>query len=603
MAPNKAFAIGTDPIIAIGRALLAVFGLLAIWLDPSQPARFQLLTYGLMSGYVVYAILVLILVLIRPMPSEGLAWVTHLGDLGAFSVVMYLTEGPTSPFFVFFTFALLAATLRWSWRGALWTAGAALAVLVLTGYWAWDAVGDTELEFNRFLIRSVYLAVAALLLAFLGSHEEQIRRMLAQLAASPPTLPGNGGWPIREALGFAAGVSGVRRALLAWSEDEEPWQRLALWTDGRIEQFSEAPDRYHPLIPPELEDASFLSLDATDPRSVLIHRGGGHFRRASVLPVNGELCERFQIKRVVSVPLRAEGLDARLFLLDGRGFNADDVQVAELSAVRVAALFAQHLMLQRLSTAAVTEARLRVANDIHDGVLQFLAGTGLHLKSAIAQIPADPLRAARHLADLQDALTAEQAELRTLVNRLQDGSTPVSPADGSLGPSLERLASRLEHQWGISVHWRLEPPGASLDGATKHEVRQMLAEAVANAQRHGGATSVDFDVYLEGGTVRVCVTDNGRGFPVPGRHELRELQGLGFGPRSLCKRIAARGGQLTLESGASGAHLDIRFPATLGSTASYRIGASAGDSAAPAEETCCPFDSCSRMTTPLCSMG
>ena len=71
MTPNKAFAIGTDPIIAIGRALLAVFGLLAIWLDPSQPARFQLLTYGLLSGYVVYAVLVLILVLIRPMPARG----------------------------------------------------------------------------------------------------------------------------------------------------------------------------------------------------------------------------------------------------------------------------------------------------------------------------------------------------------------------------------------------------------------------------------------------------------------------------------------------------------------------------------------------------
>ena len=35
-------------------------------------------------------------------------------------------------------------------------------------------------------------------------------------------------WPVREALGYAAGVLRAPRALLVWSEAEEPWTWLSL---------------------------------------------------------------------------------------------------------------------------------------------------------------------------------------------------------------------------------------------------------------------------------------------------------------------------------------------------------------------------------------
>lgn len=559
MGSRKAFRIGIDPIIALGRAVLGTFGLVAIWLDPSQPTSSQDLTYGLLSGYTLYAYLILFLVYIRPMPSEAMALLTHCIDLTAFSAVMYLTEGPTSPFFVFFTFALLAATLRWSWRGALWTAVFSLLILALMGFSAWSVVDEPE--FTRLVIRSVYLTVAGLLLAFLGAHQEQVRSKLAELAASPPTLVGDSARPIAEAVQFAAGVFGLRRVLLAWSEEEEPWQQLALWTDGRLEETSEAPDRYDPLVAPELEHAGFFSLDATDADSTVAHKGGGRFRRMSGVPIHAGLCQQFKIGRVVSVPINAEGLDGRLFLLDGPGFNADDVQVAELAGARIATLFDQHRLLQDLRTAAAGETRLKVARDIHDGILQFLAGTGLHLKSAATLIPTDPERAVRRLAELQQALIAEQTDLRALVDTLRDRrAAPATPPAPDLLPWLGHLTWRLKQQWGIAIRWSVEPPDANLDATMIYELGQMIAEAVANAHRHGQASEMEIDLRLDNGMVSLSVADNGKGFPFWGRYDLSVLQSRGLGPRSLRERVAACHGLLTLDSGDSGARLEIKLP-------------------------------------------
>ena len=49
---------------------------------------------------------------------------------------MCFTEGSRSPFFVYFLFSILCATLRWQWRGTLWTAVGGLAAFIGLGVYA-----------------------------------------------------------------------------------------------------------------------------------------------------------------------------------------------------------------------------------------------------------------------------------------------------------------------------------------------------------------------------------------------------------------------------------------------------------------------------------
>jgi signal transduction histidine kinase len=557
---HERFGTRIDRVIAVGRVLLAVFGLSAVWLDPSQPAKFADLTYALMAGYTAFAFFTLGLVLVRPLIGEVTAVFTHLADLTAFSAVMYLTEGATSPFFVFFTFSLLGATLRWGWLGVLWTAAAGLVVLGCLGWFAGAVIHDPQFELNRFIIRAVYLSVAALVLAYLAAHEEQIRSVMARLSTQIPLLHGDSGWPIREALEFAAEVLSAKRILLAWSEDDEPWQQIAYWNDGELLQHSEAPTRYDPLVAPALAASSFFSLDTADKDSVSVHADGSRFRRWHGLPIHAALCREFAISRVVSVPVWAGGLDARLFLLDQVAYNADDVQLGEIAAARIGSLFDQHRLLRRLSRAAANEERLRIARDLHDGVLQFLAGTGIYLQSIAALIPTDAEGAAERIANLQRTLATEQRQLRTLVTMLRDAGSaaPCPPPD--LAQTCRPLVEHLQQQWGIPVTCRIAPAGATLDAALVQETARMLGEAVANARRHGEARSVDIQVNIQTDGVDVTITDDGRGCPFRGRYGLAELRDKGLGPRSLRERVAALGGRLTLESAQTGTRIEIHLP-------------------------------------------
>ena len=184
MAPSYHPLERSERLIALGRAVLAGFALLAIWLDPTTPVRHAAATYALLSAYLVYALLLVLATwgASARLPRRfGLA--THLIDLPAFTALLYLTEGPTSPLFVYFTFALLSAALRWSWRGVLWTAAATLAAFLGLGAYAQWVLHGPAFELNGFILRAVHLVTVALLLGYLSAHQQRLREELARLAA------------------------------------------------------------------------------------------------------------------------------------------------------------------------------------------------------------------------------------------------------------------------------------------------------------------------------------------------------------------------------------------------------------------------------------
>jgi hypothetical protein len=202
-------------LIAIGRLVLATFSLLAIWLDPSEPSRYAQIAYALLCGYVAYSLLLTVFILRIRVSLGNLPLITHAFDLFLFTIFMFFTEGPTSPFFVYFVFSLFCATLRWSWRGTLWTAGVALMMFIGMGIYTGEIIRDPAFELNRFIIRSVYLTLVAILLCYLGAYGERIRGELLGMAAWPKIVHKEVKGLIREMLEYAAGILRAPRMVLA----------------------------------------------------------------------------------------------------------------------------------------------------------------------------------------------------------------------------------------------------------------------------------------------------------------------------------------------------------------------------------------------------
>ncbi|HEX5718725.1 MAG TPA: hypothetical protein VF179_21370, partial [Thermoanaerobaculia bacterium] len=113
-----------ERLIASGRVVLAAVSSLAVWFDPSEPARHPEVAYTLLVSYVGYSLAIAALVWRSDAISERHRFVTQGMDLAFFSLMLFFTAGTTNPFIAYFIFAVICATLRWQWRGALWTAAA-----------------------------------------------------------------------------------------------------------------------------------------------------------------------------------------------------------------------------------------------------------------------------------------------------------------------------------------------------------------------------------------------------------------------------------------------------------------------------------------------
>jgi len=550
-----------ERVVAAGRLVLAASTLFAIWLDPSQPAKYADLTYALMVVYVGYSLALLALVWTSRGPFRLLGLLTHIADLGLFSVFMYLTEGPGSPFFSYFLFALVGATIRWQWRGAVWTAAAALVAFNGMGVYASRVLHDPDFALNRFIIRSVYLLVTATLLAYLGANEMRERGEIARLA-SWPRLAAEELAPLLTAhLAQAGAVLGTPRLLLAWNENEADRMHLALWTADRLDTWTEEPGTYAPLVSPPLQDSAFFCLDCGAAAPVVrigSPAGLTSWRGPALHP---GLRARFAVLAVVSVPMQGASVAGRLFALDRRGITADDLAIGELVARQLATGLDQFYVTRELRRAAAVEERIRLSRDLHDGVVQTLTGTALRLHAAERLLDGASDAARRLLGEIRAQIADEQRDLRFYIQDLKPTGLAALEEGAGFEAALRDLARRVESVWNLSVQLELGTAAAPrVPGTLLREVYRLVQEACVNAARHGGATQAVVTLALQGRELAIVVADNGHGFPFQGRFDHVALAAQTLGPRALSERLTALGGTLALESSETGARVEMRVP-------------------------------------------
>src|SRR5579871_6966383 len=127
--PQPFSGVRVERVIAAVRLALGVSSLFAVWLDPEPQHNFEL-QYVLV--YVGYAIVLFGIMWNRD--SFGrLPVAAHVTDIAIAALFQYITTGPASPFFTFFTFTLFSAALRWGWQATIRTAVVVLAMYLTMG--------------------------------------------------------------------------------------------------------------------------------------------------------------------------------------------------------------------------------------------------------------------------------------------------------------------------------------------------------------------------------------------------------------------------------------------------------------------------------------
>jgi signal transduction histidine kinase len=490
----------TERLIAWIRLAVAAGAALALEVGPRVPRQLASSTERVVLVYLVYAVVALVVA--RPVAGSRLlrGFVVAIDVLTA-STMMALSLDPVSISLVYFVFALFCATLRWQWRGTLWTAAALLVTFGTLGtYLAWAV--RPGLELSLYLTRVLYLGIAAAFLTYMGWHEERRRAEIERLAAWPRTTARDLAGVVEQTLAHAAAILGAPKLVLIWERAEEAWIDVAVWTRDAFTLERE---------PPGDRDALAAKLGAT----------GGVVLRGS----DGD--------GVLAMPGRAEGTNA----------------LAEIVAREVTTIVELHFVEERLRLAAIGQERLKFARDLHDGVLQALTGARLQLQARAKDDPA--------VAPIEAALAQVQGELRAMI----DGLRPFPRVDDAGGPLPDRLAAlrrRFEIQWGLAVTLDIDDALADVPATLAAEIYLLVHEALVNVARHARARTARVRVAVSGGRAEIDVVDDGKGFDFVGKRTLAEL--LDRGPSSLAERIVALDGSLGVESGPSGARVEMTVP-------------------------------------------
>ena len=191
----------------------------------------------------------------------------------------------------------------------------------------------------------------------------------------------------------------------------------------------------------------------------------------------------------------------------------------------------------------------RIERDLHDGAQARMVSTALSIGMAQGLLETDPARAAQLLSDAQAAAVGAVEDLRGVMH----GIYPAVLADRGLGGAVRALVYDL----ALPVEIQGDPPDG-LPAATEAAVYFAVAEALANAVKHGRARSgwVRFDHAdaRTGGRFTVEIGDDGAGGATIGG---------GSGLRGIVDRLAAFDATLDLDSPPGGpTRVILRVPQT-----------------------------------------
>lgn len=210
-----------------------------------------------------------------------------------------------------------------------------------------------------------------------------------------------------------------------------------------------------------------------------------------------------------------------------------------------------------VSVAAGEAERRRIAADLHDGVVQTLAGAGWSLSAVAARSGAADRET---LLDTAGRLRQAVRELRTLLVTI----APPRLHSQGLGPALTDVASALTAR-GVAVTLAVDE-AVGAPGTLGREQEALLfrvaQEAVRNILRHADAQAVSIAVQPVGTSrVELTVTDDGTGFlPAAARAlDSDECAHLGLG--LLADLVSHSGGELSVTSTpGAGTRLHLQLP-------------------------------------------
>ena len=526
--------------ISIMRVALALSALFVIYLDPSEPNRFVDLTYILLCGYALYGVLIWVLAVrhSRVFPIKTLHWL----DVAWYMPLIALSSGTNSIFFFFFFFAILFASFGWGVGSGLSVTIVSAILFTAVGYAS--APAGPEFQVNRFLLGTIQLLILGYLISIWGGLQNRLRGRLRLLKeVSRVSNPRFGVertvqivleslrdcYRAETCLLMLPQRQGTRAIRLYGSSDEANY---TLYRSDRSAEGSKNSSY-------ELSGETARSFLPPSPSATVIYRKGKPEETLLYDTKTGGLTKSDSDSRAFvnalagnscfSVPVyyRNQPVGRLSIIGSSHQFDYADIEFVLQVIEQATGVLENIRLVDSLASDAAGQERRKIAQDIHDSVIQPYIGLqfGLAAVKHKAENGEDVLETVEELLALT---SGEIADLRSYIGGLRRGETRRE----IFLPAVRRFASKFSEATGLIVEIQGSDDLPIYDRLAA-ELFQMVEEGLRNVRRHSNSTYAKLDFAIKDGQLEMTFRNE----------RLKRLGEASFVPLSIAERSAALGGR------------------------------------------------------------
>lgn len=270
-------------------------------------------------------------------------------------------------------------------------------------------------------------------------------------------------------------------------------------------------------------------------------------------PVLGQLLCMREARSVLCVPLRA-GLDTFGVVVFGSStpgfFNAEHAELlctfchqASL-ALKNAQLYQNLQLEQRRILEKESEARHKLARELHDGPTQSISAIAMRLNYVRMMIEKQQTldQVIEELTQIEELARKATQEIRMMLFTLR----PVILETRGLVAALRQYAERLRQTDGLNVRVDAQGYRGQLEKEAEGVIFSIVEEAINNVKKHAQARNVLIRLWIEDHLLHVEIQDDGVGFDAAAARLRREAGHMGL--LNMEDRTEYLGGRFSIES-------------------------------------------------------
>jgi signal transduction histidine kinase len=568
--PNDAKKV--EYALTAAQAVLALGCLLATYIDPIAPSPYTQAARLALLVYASFSVLMGGVVRLQSDLISSVRLVLHVTGVFWTAVVFLLAKAGGGPIFVVFVlFIVLAAACRWGLAQTLFTAGCCAALIWLVG----NSMVAGQYHFSPLSTLGMsQWTIALLLLAcvfgYLVQNEKtrrseslEIHRLVAEVRAGAGMRE-----TLQTILRAMLDLFNARQIAVALQSTNS--QQSFLWDAERQSRAQDSTVQLYELALPD-QDTYFFTFPGQSWYAKLLRRSR-NASRFRVMTSSGQeerlhrvscflpysFLTRHGFRSLLAVSFTGgDEWSGRVFVFDPRGRTQHGAELRFLQQlVREVVPFVYRLYtLGRLRSRARAAERTRIAQDLHDGVIQSLIALEVEVGVLSRRVEVEAV--AEELRLIQSQLASQIQDFRDLMERVK----PIELGPHQLVSFLGDIVDRFRIRTGISASFVCESGQITVPAHVGHQLVRILQEALVNVRKHSGAHKVLVCCAPVDGHLKVTVDDDGHGFDFSGRLSFAELETTGKGPAIIKERLRSIGGELALESvPGRGARLEILLP-------------------------------------------